>query len=79
MNRYGLIGFPLSHSFSKIFSRINSGRKELLTAYIRISLSGHCRSGKFQLIADNPDLKGLNVTIPYKEKILPFLTVTMIL
>ena len=53
MDKYGLIGFPLGHSFS--ISYFNE---------------------KFQnaeVLASNPELRGLNVTIPYKEKVISFL------
>ncbi len=73
MNQYGLIGFPLSHSFSQNY---------FATKFLREGIAG-CTYQNFPLenlgdlytlIENNPDLKGLNVTIPYKEKILPFLT-----
>ncbi|MGV3558468.1 shikimate dehydrogenase family protein [Larkinella arboricola] len=72
MHRYGLIGYPLTHSFSqKYFTEkfekegIPDSRYDLfelpdLTAFP-------------QLIASTPDLVGLNVTIPHKQAIIPFL------
>jgi shikimate dehydrogenase len=72
MRKFGLIGYPLSHSFSpKYFN--DKFEKEGLTdcnysAYPIsdiILLEG--------LIATNPALKGLNVTIPYKKQVIPYL------
>jgi shikimate dehydrogenase len=69
---YGLIGYPLSHSFSKKYFE-NKFEKEGLT---------NCRFKNFSIssvdelkniIACNPELKGLAVTIPYKQEVLKFL------
>ena len=69
MKRYGLIGYPLSHSFSKQYFE-EKFKKENLT---------DCRYENFPLqsldelpvlLEDNYELRGFNVTIPYKEKIL---------
>lgn len=69
---YGLIGYPLTHSFSKKYfsekfenEKIENCQYELFPIE-NIDLFP-------QLIKENPNLKGLNVTIPYKESILPFL------
>ncbi len=72
MRQFGLIGFPLSHSFSKQYFSdkfLSEGIKDCQYDIFPIEdisqLSG--------LIAAQPSLEGLNVTIPYKEKVLPFL------
>jgi shikimate dehydrogenase len=71
---YGLIGYPLGHSFSKQF---------FLEKFEREGLSD-CSFELFPipsvdefpaLLAAHPALKGMAVTIPYKEKILPFVQV----
>lgn len=73
MKKYGLIGYPLSHSFSQ---------KYFTEKFQREGITG-CEYGNFPLasidefpalIKQQPDLKGLNVTIPYKEKVIPYLT-----
>lgn len=73
MTRYGLIGFPLGHSFSrKYFSEkfrsenISDHSYELFPIEEISMLPG--------LISANPDLCGLNVTIPYKKEVLEYLT-----
>ena len=71
MRTYGLIGFPLSHSFSqKYFS--NKFEDEGIDArYLNFPLSN---IGELKgLLEQHPYLAGLNVTIPYKEQVLPFL------
>lgn len=71
MDRYGLIGFPLKHSLSgKYFGE--KFKKEGIDALYQ---NFEIESIKLfpQIIASHPDLKGLNVTIPYKERIIDFL------
>lgn len=72
MRRFGLIGFPLSHSFSPAYfsKKFNSeGYTNCLYEAFPIKSVEELTS----LLADNPDLEGLNVTIPYKKDVLPFL------
>jgi shikimate dehydrogenase len=71
MRLFGLIGYPLSHSFSKKyftekFSRevVTDSRYELFPITSIDVLPA--------LLEVNPDLCGLNVTIPYKEQVLAF-------
>jgi shikimate dehydrogenase len=72
MRQYGLIGFPLSHSFSqKYFSDKFLAEKITDASYSLFPLS--TIDGLLNLIATHPNLHGLNVTIPYKESIVPFL------
>ena len=72
MNLYGLIGFPLEHSFSPAYFT-EKFKKEGIDAEYRLfpldSLSEFP-----QLLNRYPNLRGLNVTIPYKMKIRPFLS-----
>ncbi len=73
MNLYGLIGMPLAQSFSKKYFT-EKFEKEAITdaAYELFPLENI--SLLKDLLATQPDLKGLNVTIPYKEQVLPFLS-----
>ena len=71
MDKYGLIGYPLLHSFSKGFfnNKFESERQD--AEYINFEIPD---ISEFKaLIAENPDLKGLNVTIPYKEQVIKYL------
>jgi len=72
MKCYGLIGFPLSHSFSiKYFSEKFEREGITNCSYANYPIE---HIGLLpQLIADNENLVGLNVTIPYKEQVIPYL------
>ncbi len=70
---YALIGYPLSHSFSKGYFTEKFAREGIANS--RYELFPLENIAEFpNLIADNPDLRGLNVTIPYKETVIPYLT-----
>lgn len=69
---FGLIGYPLSHSFSAGYFATKFQRENITD----------CRYEAFsienielfrELLKKQPHLKGLNVTIPYKESVIPFL------
>ena len=72
MRTYGLIGYPLTQSFSN---------KYFTEKFEKLGLKDHRHKifpiddiKKFPaLIKDDPDLVGLNVTMPYKEAVIPFL------
>ncbi len=74
MKTFGLIGFPLTHSFSK---------KYFTEKFASDGLQDHCYENfsieHIELIekvfSQQPTLVGLNVTIPYKEKVIPYLDV----
>jgi shikimate dehydrogenase len=72
MRQYGLIGYPLGHSFSKgYFAKKFLAENISDTQYENFPLA---QIEAFEaLIQQNGNLKGLNVTIPYKEQIIPFL------
>jgi shikimate dehydrogenase len=72
MNRYGLIGYPLGHSFSsKYFTEKFSTEGISDSIYQLFPIKNiELLHG---LLEQYPDLKGLNVTIPYKKDILNFL------
>lgn len=71
MDTYGLIGFPLTHSFSAKFFTEKFCRENIDAEYLNFEI----RDIKdiHQIIQSNRNLKGLNVTIPHKENIIPFL------
>ena len=71
MKKYGLIGFPLKHSFSKKFFTEKFEDEKIDAEYLNFEIP---EIDLFQeIVASNPQLVGLNVTIPYKEKVIPFL------
>jgi shikimate dehydrogenase len=73
MRRFGLIGFPLSHSFSQKFFT-EKFQRELITGCIYENFSLADINELPGILQKHPDLVGLNVTIPYKEKVIPFLS-----
>lgn len=70
--RYGLIGFPLSHSFSKKYFS-EKFEKEGLKEHVYDLFPIEAIDKLPQIISSHPDLLGLNVTIPYKQQVIPFL------
>jgi len=71
MARFGLIGKTLSHSFSKTYFDKKFDNEGLSHRYDNFELT---KIGELpDLIAKTQGLLGLNVTIPYKEAIIPFL------
>lgn len=68
----GLIGYPLSHSFSKKYFA-DKFAKENISGYFYDLFPLEDISLFKELVAHYPNLKGINVTIPYKEQVIPFL------
>jgi len=67
--RFGLLGKTLQHSFSKSFFEEWFRKNKILATYENFELES---AEQFpDLLAEN--LSGLNVTLPYKERIIPFL------
>jgi len=71
MKVYGLLGFQLSHSFSKKFFTDFFAENKLPFRY-QLFEFWHIEDF-FEQINTIKDLEGFNVTIPYKEKVIPFL------
>jgi shikimate dehydrogenase len=71
MKKYGLIGYPLTHSFSKRYFTEKFEKEKIDSAYENFEIDN---ISKFtEIIKNYPELVGLNVTIPYKEQVIPFL------
>ena len=71
MITFGLLGFPLIHSFSRRFFTEKFQREQLDAEYLNFELPSIDELPS--LLASHPALQGFNVTIPYKEQIIPFL------
>lgn len=72
MRLFGLIGYPLSHSFSKRYFTGKFEREDIQDC--RYELFPISDIGLLPaLLKEHPGLEGLNVTIPYKQAVLPFL------
>jgi shikimate dehydrogenase len=72
MTKYGLIGYPLSHSFSKKYFTEKFERESIQDHEYDLFPIDKITQLPLLLQAEI-DLKGLNVTIPYKEQVIPFL------
>lgn len=71
MKHFGLIGYPLEHSFSKRFFTEKFSREGIDAKYLNFELP-HIDLF-LELLKEDPLLFGVNVTIPYKQTIIPFL------
>lgn len=72
MRRFGLIGYPLSHSFSKKFFTGKFAREGLQQCvYENFALP--VIDDLMGVLQQHPDLEGFNITIPYKEAVISFL------
>ena len=70
MKHFGLIGLPLTHSFSKKFFSEKFEREHIDARYDLFELQ---HIADFSLLIEEHELSGLNVTIPYKEKVMEFM------
>lgn len=72
MRLFGLIGFPLTHSFSPRFFAQKFEREGILDARYELFPLPDLRALP-DLLHQHPDLQGLNVTIPHKEQVMHYL------
>ncbi len=72
--KFGLIGLPLSHSFSRKFFSEKFFKERIDAEYFNFELENISQLS--HVIGSHPDLEGLNVTIPYKEQVIKFLDFT---
>lgn len=70
MKTYGLIGKTLGHSFSRQFFSEKFTKEGLDAEYLNFELPD---INDFSKIFDGRNICGLNVTIPYKQAVIPFL------
>ena len=71
MEKYGLIGYPLGHSFSINYFNQKFEDEGIDAVYENFEIP--TIDALPEVLGSNPELLGLNVTIPYKEKVIPFL------
>jgi shikimate dehydrogenase len=72
MKQYGLIGYPLSHSFSKKYFTEKFITENITDAAYELYPLENVKDLQ-DLLDKHPDICGLNVTIPHKVAVLPFL------
>ena len=71
MDKYGLIGYPLGHSFSIGYFNEKFQNDSIYASYENFEIPSI--ENLTEILDSNPELKGLNVTIPYKEKVISYL------
>lgn len=71
MDKYGLIGFPLGHSFSRKFFTEKFEAEHIDAEYLNFEIPS--ADMLLEVVGSNPTLRGLNCTIPHKQAIIPLL------
>jgi len=71
MAKYGLIGNNIGYSFSKTFFTIKFERENSQDSYSNFDIPSV--EQLLDVLKENKDIKGLNVTIPYKQSVMPLL------
>lgn len=71
MDKYGLIGYPLGHSFSVSYFNQKFADEDINAKYENFEIENIDILP--EILDQNPELRGLNVTIPYKQKVMDYL------
>ena len=71
IDTYGLLGYPLGHSFSRPFFSEKFQKEGIPAEYLNFEIPDI--NLLTDVLLEHPNLRGFNVTIPYKEAILPLL------
>ncbi len=71
MKTYGLLGYPLGHSFSKAYFTEKFKKLGIEAEYLNFELDSVV--AMHNILMQLPELVGFNVTIPYKRAIIPML------
>ena len=71
MDKYGIIGYPLGHSFSRGFFTEKFAREGIDAQYLNFEIPD--ARMLLDVLRDNPELRGLNVTLPHKQAVIPLL------
>jgi shikimate dehydrogenase len=77
VKRFGLIGFPLTHSFSRKYFT-EKFEQEGLTDHVYDLFPISSIEELPAILKNNSDLQGLNVTIPYKQLVMQYLNASQI-
>ena len=72
MKHYGLIGYPLSHSFSKKYFTEKFEKEHITDSEYELYPLEHIKDLQ-DLLDAHPDLCGLNVTVPHKINVIKYL------
>lgn len=71
MDKYGLIGYPLEHSFSRNYFNEKFRNERIDAEYDNFEIPSI--ENLKEVLETTPNLRGLNVTIPYKEEVIRYL------
>ena len=71
MKKYGIIGYPVAHSASPAFFNDKFAKEGIDARYIPFEIESIEELPR--ILAENPELCGFNVTIPYKQKVMDYL------
>lgn len=71
MDKYGIIGYPLGHSFSRGFFTEKFAREGIDAQYLNFEIPDVAMLK--DVLRENPELRGLNVTLPHKQAVIPLL------
>ena len=71
MDKYGIIGYPLGHSYSRGFFTDKFQKEGIDAQYLNFPIPSEDQLRK--VVVENPELRGLNVTLPYKQAVIPML------
>ena len=71
MTKYGIIGYPLGHSFSRGFFTEKFAREGIDAQYLNFEIPD--AGMLLDVLRENPELRGLNVTLPHKQAVIPML------
>ena len=73
MNKLGLLGRNISYSFSRNYFAQKFEKEGLTNEYVYVNFDIPSINEFNSVLKNNPDAIGMNVTIPYKEEVIPFL------
>lgn len=71
MDKYGIIGYPLGHSFSRGFFTEKFAREGIDAQYLNFEIPDVAMLK--DVLRENLELRGLNVTLPHKQAVIPLL------
>ncbi|WP_026967389.1 shikimate dehydrogenase family protein [Algoriphagus terrigena] len=72
MRKFGLIGYPLTHSFSKKYFSAKFEKESIWNCQFDLYEIPQITDLE-PILGENPELEGMSVTIPYKQEVIPFL------
>ncbi len=71
MDKYGIIGYPLGHSYSRGFFTEKFQKEGIDAEYLNFPIPDATMLEG--VLAENLELRGLNVTLPHKQAVIPLL------